>query len=860
MVLACSVKTEEQIPSFCQSPASELPASTVPGMFFIKIQDDLAGPDIPDIDLSSFGNCSIVRTFPEAGRFEARHRAAGLHKWYTVSIGETATLTKAVKNLDCIPGIEFVEPVPVIKSTEYPFNDPKLPQLWGLYNNGEREQWNEGCDVNALNAWTIETGKPEVIVAVNDQGVESGHEDLFANMWVNTAELNGLSGEDDDNNGYIDDVYGYSFMTYDNTTTIGKIDPGDHGTHVAGTIAAVNNNGIGIAGVAGGNGSSNSGVRIMCTQTLDGKHGAMTPDSFVYAADNGAVLVNCSWGYVNPETPTSSALLTAFRYFNQYAGMDSDTGEQTGPMAGGLIIFAAGNEGLEVSHPAMEEEVFAVAALSANYVRSYFTSYGEWVDICAPGGDANRGTYILSTTTGNSYGNMQGSSMAAPHVTGVAALLVSYYGVGKKGFTRDKLIHLLQSTADKKALEENGSYATKLGAGLVDAYAALLAGDDVSPLPVSVFSVTAHSNTATLKWTVPGSDEVKHPYCFNLYYGKQSLAALDTDNVPEDVSVLKIYSYGAPVGTELNQDIRGLSFNTEYYFRISSESLSGLVSDLSDEVSVQTGGNNRPVITALDGVDVSVRAHETKELRFRVSDADGHDISCYLQDEKSGLSLSYDGENLATVSIDATKISEGHYEGKLCVSDTYEISELPFNYTVLPNSPPKLVSVIPDQVFTRLSETRSFSAADCFSDPDGETLAYAVSSSTVSIVVKTELSSDGSLILTSNSYGSTALTVTATDYLGASATTTFNILVKDGVSAIEAYPNPVKDYLNVRTDSKEIVNIKIISSLGSIVFLEDVESSPFSPATVDLRSIPSGVYKAVLKTEKDSRDLTLVKL
>ena len=856
-VLAC---TREKDTVLQEEPAPFDVKNTIPGQLIIKVSKDLAGPESPDIDFSSFGDCSVTRLFPDAGRFEARHRAFGLHQWYLVSFNPNRPVTKVSVGLDGITGVEYVEPVPYIKTTDYPFNDPKIGLLWGLSNDGSKTQWNAGCDVNAFKAWTIETGKPEVIVAVNDAGVDYSHEDLAANMWVNTAELNGTQGEDDDNNGYVDDIYGYSFMSYDGTSTVGKIEPGDHGTHVAGTIAAVNNNGIGVAGVAGGNGSTNSGVRIMVTQTLDGTHGAKTPESIVYAADNGAVLMNCSWGYTNPETPTSSALLQAIRYFNKYAGKDPETEEQTGPMDGGLIVFAAGNEGLEISHPAMEEEVFAVAALSANYVRSYFTSFGEWVDICAPGGDANRGTYIHSTLPGNTYGNMQGSSMAAPHVTGVAALLVSYYGVGKKGFTRDKLIYLLQSTANKRALEENGSFSTKLGAGLVDAYAALIADDDSVPMPVSEASVSAVSNTATFSWTVPGSEEVKHPYCFNLYYSTSSLAGLDPANPSDNVETVRIVSYGAPYGTVLSQELKGLEFNTKYYFRINSESVSGAVSALSQEYSVQTGSNTKPVITPLDGTSMTMHSHESKSLRFRISDPDGHTLSYSLDVERKGTTVTFDGVDTITFTVDAMSANAGTYGEKLIVSDSYETDELEFSYTILSNNAPTVVSELEDQLFTSLNQTRTLSVSGLFTDADNETLTYSISSSTVSIIVKTDLAADGSLTLTSNSYGSATFTITAADAHGATAETTFRVLVRDGNTSIEAYPNPVKDFLMIRPNEEGPVSVSIISSLGATVFSADVQASPFDPATVDLRNLPSGIYKAVFKAGSDSKDINLVKL
>lgn len=857
LLLALSCSREAETARVEQPASIELPSpasGATPGVIRVKFKNE-------PVEGTSFtlGNYTLTRTFPPAGKWEKRHRAAGLHLWYDVLFDESVPVTKAGEAIaSAFDDIEIVEYIPETKTLEmeYPFNDPRLPEQWHYHNPGGKDQWAEGCDVNAFRAWTIETGKPEVIVAVNDMGVDYTHEDLHANMWVNEAELNGLPGEDDDNNGYADDIYGYSFMTTDGKVALGKIEPGDHGTHVAGTIAAVNNNGIGVGGVAGGNGTPGSGVRLMVTQTLDGRNGALTPASFVYAADNGAVLINCSWGFTNNEQETPKSYVEAIDYFNAYAGLD-ENGEQTGPMAGGLVIFAAGNDGREIEHPSMDDNVFAVAALSANYVRSYFTSFGEWVDICAPGGDANRKTYILSTLPDNQYGNMQGSSMAAPHVTGVAALIVSYYGVGKKGFTRDKLIHLLQSTANKKALEENGSYATRLGAGLVDAYAALTAGEDTAPLPVSVFSGKAQANAITLNWTVPGSADVNPPYKFNIYYAPDALTQLDPEHLPGNVSKVEVLTYGRKAGENMSYELAGLSFDTDYHFRIQGESLTGLLSPLSQEITVRTGNNNPPLITPLDGTAVTIRSFETGTLRFRLEDADGHALT-YEVTEIKGLSAARSDDGVLTLSLSGLSSGPGKFEGTIRVSDGYLTTEQGFAFTVQPNTAPVATSAIEDQVFNGTTESRTIDLGAHFSDADGEPLSYTIETSSASIVVKYEVT-DGKLTLTAHSYGQTSVTVKASDGSGAAASQTFRVLVRDGSTPVEAYPNPVKDYLNIRTSEQGVASVKLINSLGGSIFDGQVPTSPFDPVLIDCRAFPAGAYTLMVTFNGDTVVKTIVK-
>jgi subtilisin family serine protease len=853
LAFAC---TREPAPLFPlpepEEPSVEVPAGSVPGIIRVKFKTDPLDTKSESFDLSALGSYTMTRTFPPAGKWEARHRAAGLHLWYDIRFDESVPMTKAGGAVSSLEGLDVVEFVPMVRQhgLTYPFNDPNLPKQWHYQNPGGKDQWAEGCDVNAFNAWTIETGKPQVIVAVNDIGVDYNHEDLAANIWVNEAEYYGLPGEDDDDNGYVDDIHGYSFVTYGGDVPVGKIEPGDHGTHVAGTIAAVNNNGIGVGGIAGGDGSPESGARIMVTQMMDGRNGALTPASFVYAADNGAVLMNCSWGFTNNEAPTPKSYVEAIDYFNAYAGFD-ENGVQTGPMAGGLMVFAAGNDGREVEHPSMDDNVFAVAALSANFVRSYFTSFGEWVDICAPGGDANRGTYILSTLPDNKYGNAQGSSMAAPHVTGVAALVVSHYGVGRKGFTRDKLIYLLQSTANKRALEENGSYATRLGAGLIDAYAALTAeASEVPPAPVTDLKVTPRSNYLDMTWTVPVNSDGETPYAYDIYYSKDSLSALDPDSPGEGVGRMRLTGGGKPAGTAMSLTLTSLDFSTDYHIRICSENLLGTFSELSAEQVVRTGDNNKPVIEALDGTSLRLASHAKGTMRFRISDADGHNLDVSVTKGLPGLTATFADATL-TLSFNALGADEDKtYEGEITVSDGFDTTTQAFSYTILPNNAPQAKGGFDDLLFNSTGEEKTFNMSDFFSDPDGETLSYSVASSSTSIIVNATVE-NGILTVKSHSFGSATITVTAEDARGKSASHAFRVLVRDNSRPYDLYPNPVKDFLYIRSGEAKTVDVSISNKAGAVVFSQDGAAlDPFAPMAIDLKEQPGGVYYVKIGSDR----------
>ena len=386
------------------------------------------------------------------------------------------------------------------RAVNLPFDDPELEYMWHLYNDGTiSDTAVAGADINVLNAWKYCTGDNRVIVAVLDGGVMYNHKDLADNMWVNEAEKNGKSGVDDDGNGYVDDIYGYNFVR-----STGNVTADDHGTHVAGTISAVNNNGYSTCGIAGGSGNKD-GVRIMSLQIFEGNNGCYSHQiakAFRYAADNGAVLANNSWGYDpgvyvsdNEWVRWDDQTHQAIEYFEQNARLD-------GVIEGGVVFFAAGNEEYnEAVYPGAYNKYICVSAMTSNYTGAIYTNYGPGVNICAPGGEDSTAWYDLISSTSVEYANtygyeyMAGTSMATPHVTGCAALAVSYAAQTGKTLTTDELKRLVLTsvhdidqyqTGQKNVFNWNtgrydkmevSRFKGKLGTGYIDAHLLLMQMD-----------------------------------------------------------------------------------------------------------------------------------------------------------------------------------------------------------------------------------------------------------------------------------------------------------------------------------------------------------------------------------------------
>ena len=520
---------------------------------------------IPSTDevLDILGSYSFERVFPVDANTEARTREAGLHLWYTVKFDKSTDLKAAAERLKQLGEVTKVQTNGRIKrayntdskriylsdkalqqkatraAASGEPNDPGFAYQWHYRNLGAGnygfENLNDnqagaeaGCDVNAVEAWKTCVGDPSIIVAVLDEGVMYTHPDLAPNMWCNPGETTQGEKADGDGNGYDGDLHGYNFVEESGNITWSDANDSGHGTHVAGTIAAANNNGIGVSGVAGGDGTPNSGVKIMSCQIFSGQNSvtlAGEARAIKYAADNGAVILQCSWGYNSSESSELSGYTPgpatekewAETYPLEKEALDyfiNNAGSPNGVIDGGIAVFAAGNEYAgNPAFPGAYSKCVSVASLAADYTPACYTDFGSLVTLSAPGGDleyygkigetedeywAETGEQkgaVLSTLVKNgqpAYGYMEGTSMACPHVSGVAALGLAYAVKQNRHYRAADFISLMKkSVNDLDSHYQNGAtktyymnhttvgaspetielskYIGKMGAGLIDA-------------------------------------------------------------------------------------------------------------------------------------------------------------------------------------------------------------------------------------------------------------------------------------------------------------------------------------------------------------------------------------------------------
>jgi subtilisin family serine protease len=394
-----------------------------------------------DAVLQQQGLDEIKMIYPHKRQAKAKAEQ-DLSKICQARVSEAADIKALCAQLKNTGQVEYAEPR-YGRQPKFTPNDPGLGSQWFL------------TAIQAASAWDISQGDTTVTVGIVDCGVQTAHPDLAANLWYNPGEAGADSndGVDNDGNGFVDDYRGWDFAGPDlaNLSPAGDNDPNptasnnDHGTHVAGDASAVTNNGVGVAGI----GYNCKVMAVKCSYDNDTRADGsgfiwFGYEGIVYAADNGADIVNCSWGGGG---------------FSQY---EQDIINYANAQ-GSLVVCAAGNDNVATPHyPSACENAFSVAATASGDVKSSFSNYGTTVDISSPGSS------IYSTCYSNTYASWNGTSMASPVAAGVAALVKSYY----PSHTNAMLATLLMHSADNIDAQNPG-YIGMLGAGRVNAYKAL---------------------------------------------------------------------------------------------------------------------------------------------------------------------------------------------------------------------------------------------------------------------------------------------------------------------------------------------------------------------------------------------------
>ena len=595
-LFSCVQKEEMELVDENMAPIVRLGEEVLPDAVLVKFVDT---PDESRLQaLESEYDVRLEKVFTSMPGKEDLERKYGLDRWYEATFPETENVDTKARDLSREKFVEVVEyesictndaedgvyaAAPATRADNAVFNDPYLGNQWHYKNYGKASISKTavaGADVNVLDVWaTLTGGDPDIVVAVVDEGVKYSHPDLADNMWTNTKEIPG-NGVDDDGNGYIDDVYGYNFV--DNgpvTWALGYYDQknqwqGDsgHGTHCAGTIAAVNNNGKGVCGVAGGTGNKD-GCRIMSCQIFSrdaGGSSSVVSRAIKYAADMGASVISCSFGirvsfssdnaYIKSQ---GTVEIDAIHYFEDSCNNPV--------LDGNIAIFAAGNENHNYAHyPGAFYDIISVSAFGPDFLPTFYTNYGPGCNISAPGGEAyhitNRwDSMVLSTLpgeipqlgldgdynkTGLDYGFMHGTSMACPHVSGVVALGLSYAKKLGKKFSRDEFKRMILASVNDidqrigSKSEKTYAYAKgplkmapyyhQMGTGAIDAWRLMMHIEGLPTLTSGIgrqqwIDLTSAFGTASVSLTYLS---IKVPEETAASMGLQKIAPTNTEKYP----------------------------------------------------------------------------------------------------------------------------------------------------------------------------------------------------------------------------------------------------------------------------------------------------------------------------------------
>ena len=905
--LSVSCVTDRVAPSYSDGSRTEVDSyndGIVPGVVRIKLADETeelntgtftrgaveTGNPALDKLAAAWGATEVRRVFPEDRKYEARHRKYGLHLWYDIVFDEGVPVSRAAAGVNELEGIEYVSPVykavlpsegddaivqadaPVSywggSQDAMPYDDPYLPWQWNFHNDGTMTNARgevvakAGADINLFDAWELYgAGSPDVIVAVMDQGVQWDHPDLQANMWTNPSP--GVEGED----AYYNDLHGWNFRV-----SSPDIVPGGHGTHVAGIIAAENNNGIGVAGVAGGTGKGD-GVKIMsCQMFQEDEEAVIAPAAYVYAADHGAVISQNSWNYSMNFSSVPRELTDAFQYFVDNAGWADNDGDGEndtfiGPVDGGIICFSTSNSySGSAALPATDENVIAVSSIRPDYVKAQSANYGAGTDLSAPGGatgDMDTQLFgevgkVYSTIDGSAYGYKAGTSMACPQVSGIAALIISKYGGQSSGLTAEEVKERLMRCYRPIGKYQESSVADGMGVGLIDASMIGLEKPAAPAAPDNVVAEAPGGGVVSLEVTVPADGNGLSVAGFKVEY-----ALADTDSWETTM-----IDNAAAVGEVVEFNITGLEHNSDYVFRVYSIDRFESVSDSYEEVEVTTA-NVAPSLVGQLYMQTFPQSGEnpnvlTMDMSDYFTDADlPNDALTYSAEIKEGepavVRLLMEGSMLTM-----TAIAVGETMVSFTVTDSFGETASGNMFVRVQEFAPQVVAHVElsgneaDEPFvSRLPIEELFAVAGIV---DG---TFAVSSSNDEIA-SAAIEGD-TLVVTGHRKGVAKITVTSTDAAGTAVSVVVEVHVvadktSGGAADLSVAANPVDDILDINligADGNAAVTVYDAAARKVAEFAVAFDGGVATGN--DVSSFAPGIYSILVEYNGERYSTTFVK-
>lgn len=891
----------------------------VPGEAYVKLVEggsdsasSLSSTLHSSVPLTRSGNLKMEPVFDISGEYAPAMRREGLDRWYKITFDKGIDVQSVIDALKTDESVEIVhgglqvvqnklnytayhEPVSATRSGDFPdvnngysaFNnaDPLLRKQWHYSNEGMREGFVQGADINLFEAWEKTTGDSRVVVAIIDSGIDTTHPDLQGSMWK-------------DKDGH----YGKNFL--DNNYTI---DPGFHGTHVGGTVGARSNNGIGVAGVAGGDGNTNTGVRLMSCQIFgpdrpDGTSQAATTDqiaqSFIWAAQNGALIANCSWGfpwnpqkhfnsedYKNEFAQASTLIQAGIDFFIKYAGNDSNGNPKSESlMSGGVVFFATGNDfarDVEIA-PASNPLVIAVGSFTPDFTLARYSNTGTWVDVLAPGGvvDEHIEKGILSTVPtafgnikigdvmGNKYlypGQTQyafanGTSMATPHVTGIAALMVSHFGKQGGGFTNKELRKRLLGAIKAQSLEKASKDVAlkgKMGVGFIDAGYALSEPEKTAPKKVEEIKVLeANYYDAKISWTVTADEDAvtQTAFAYDIYLNDSETAELSNRT---DV----VYSHEKKTGESLEYQFKELESDKTYYVSVVARDRSGNRAAAAS-VRLKTKLNHAPQI--MNPFTEKLFILDTRpfyKYSFKVQDQDPdqtwtHEVS----NLPKGVTLLRNGENLDLAILVDGQV--GTYSFDITLTDNLRGKRVEkVEYEIVKHYAPRLIAEIGDVSFFEDDRPMRIELKDLFEVTPGlGQPKFEVKSNNKEVA---EANIDNrEVVVTPRKRGTATITIIVDDGQKKSHTT-FQVRVTDkSASDVHAlYPVPAHSYLKILMRSDvEKVDVTVTSVRGEVLISSTLEvKQKQREATLDIDRLAPGVYNLIVKSERTTSKRTFIK-